>query len=165
MSPAKDAFLGQGEPLTLAQLRGKVGVRFTSPWIVVDQAKINAFADISDDHQFIHVDPERAAATPYGTTIAHGFLTLSMLSTLAYQSHPALERVHMSVNYGFDRIRFLGAVPAGARLRAAFTLADLEERRPGEITFHWDVEMQVEGADKPVLAARWVTRRYQELAA
>ena len=165
MSAADDAFHGKGPPLSLAELRGKVGGSFVSDWVVVDQARIDAFADVSDDHQFLHVDPERAAQTPFGTTIAHGFLTLSMLSRLAYTCHPAVAGVTMSVNYGFDRLRFLAPVPAGSRLRAVFILADVEERRAGEVTFLWDVEMQVEGASKPVLAARWITRRYYEAAA
>lgn len=160
MSAGDEAFVGKGPPLSLSELRAKVGETFVSDWVVMDQARIDAFADVSNDHQYLHVDPERAAETPYGTTIAHGFLTLSMLSSLAYTCHPAVKGVVMSVNYGFDRLRFLGPVPSGARLRAAYTLAQLEERKAGEITFHWDVAMEVEGADKPVLAARWITRRY-----
>ncbi|MEM6849270.1 MAG: MaoC family dehydratase [Pseudomonadota bacterium] len=160
MSATNYAFHGKGPPLSLPELREKVGETFFSDCMVIDQARIDAFADVSDDHQFLHVDPVRAAETPFGTTIAHGFLTLSMLSRLAYSCHPAVAGVTMSINYGFDRLRFLGPVPSGSRLQAVFTLAELEERRPGEVTFHWDVEMQVDGAPKPVLAARWITRRY-----
>ena len=133
-----------------------------SRWFVIDQARIDAFADVIEDHQFIHVDPERAAATRFGGTIAHGFLTLSMLSAMAYDAIPLTEA--LSVNYGFDRIRFLSPVPAGARVRGRFTVARIEERAPGETTLHWDVTVEVEGAGRPALAARWLSRRYAAAA-
>jgi acyl dehydratase len=109
------------------------------------------------------VDPERAAATRFGGTVAHGFLTLSMLSAMAYDAMPL--RGEMSVNYGFDRIRFLAPVPSGARVRARFALAGSEERSPGETTHHWDVTVEIEGAaERPALVARWITRRYEGAA-
>ncbi len=129
-----------------------------SRWLAVDQARIDAFAEVIEDHQFIHVDPERSAQTRFKGTIAHGFLTLSLLSAMAYDAIPLTDA--LSVNYGFDRIRFLSPVPAGARVRGRFTLAEVEERVPGERTLHWDVSVEVEGAPRPALVARWLSRRY-----
>ncbi len=147
--------------MTPAELRRCVdGDPFVSRWFEIGQDRIDAFARLCEDDQFIHVDPARAAATPFGSTIAHGFLTLSLLSAMAYDAQPSVEGVAMSVNYGFDRIRFLAPVPSGARVRARFRLADLEERKPGEITLHWDVSVEIEGEPKPALSARWLNRRY-----
>jgi acyl dehydratase len=143
----------------LAALEGReVGV---SRWFRVDQARIDAFAALCEDDQWIHTDPERARAeTPFGGAIAHGFLTLSLLSAIAYDAQPALKGMRMSVNYGFDRIRFLAPVPAGARIRGRFALRSVEERAPGEVTVAWDVTVEIEGAEKPALAAIWLNRRY-----
>ena len=132
-----------------------------SRWFAIDQDRIDAFAEVCEDDQFIHTDPERAAATPFGGTIAHGFLTLSMLSAMAYDAQPLPTGTAMSVNYGFDRVRFLSPVPAGSRVRGRFALAEAEERRPGELTLHWDVIVEIEGSEKPALAARWIGRRYR----
>ena len=129
-----------------------------SRWLTIDQARIDAFAEVIEDHQFIHVDPARAAETRFGGTIAHGFLTLSLLSAMAYDAIPLTDA--LSVNYGFDRIRFLSPVPAGARVRGRFTLAEVEERAPGERTLRWDVSVEVEGSERPALVARWLSRRY-----
>lgn len=133
-----------------------------SRWFTIDQDRIDAFAAVCEDEQFIHMDPARAAATRFGGTIAHGFLTLSMLSAMAYDAMPL--RGQLSVNYGFDRIRFLAPVPSGARVRARFALAGQEERAPGETTFHWDVTVEIECGERPALAARWITRRYEGAA-
>lgn len=127
-----------------------------SRWIAIDQARIDAFAAVTEDRQAIHLDP--AAAARFGGTIAHGFLTLSMLSAMAYDAVPA--EAGLSLNYGFDRIRFLSPVRAGSRVRARFVPVREEERRPGERTLHWDVEVEIEGKERPALAARWLTRRY-----
>ena len=135
------------------------GLRYGSPWFPIDQPLINAFADTTGDRQYIHVDPDRAAATPLGGTIAHGFLLLSLLPHLhAASDKPEVPALSMAINYGFDRIRFISPVCAGARVRAHFTIAELTEKRPGEWQQVLDVEMQVEGGDKPVLAARWISR-------
>ena len=123
------------------------------------QAMIDAHADISQDWQFIHIDPVRSQQTPFGGTVAHGFLTLSMLSAMAYQIEPDITGVTHGVNYGLNRLRFLAPVPAGARLRAHFTLNEMTEK-PGEITFVWGVEMEIEGQTKPALVAEWINRRY-----
>ena len=154
--------------LPLAELRALVGKETgVSDWLAVGQDRIDAFADLCGDHQFIHVDPARAAATPMGGTVAHGFLTLSLLSYLAAGARPRVEGTRRSVNYGFDRLRFVAPVPAGARIRARFALAALDETRPGEVSLAWDVAVEVEGSEiarggRPALAARWLTRSYLE---
>ena len=133
-----------------------------SRWFAIDQARIDAFAAVCEDHQFIHVDPERAAGTRFGGTVAHGFLTLSLLSAMAYDAIPVTDA--LSVNYGFDRVRFVSPVPSGARVRGRFVVAEVEERVPGERTLRWDVEVEVEGTARPALVARWLTRRYASAA-
>ena len=159
--------------LPLAEMRGLVGQETgVSDWLTVGQDRIDAFADLCGDHQFIHVDPARAAATPMGGTVAHGFLTLSLLSYLAAGARPRVEGTRHAVNYGFDRVRFVAPVRAGARIRARFTLAALDETRPGEVSLAWDVAVDVEGAEiegsesggggRPALTARWLTRSYLE---
>lgn len=146
--------------LTLEEMRALVGKKMgTSSWFTIDQKRIDAFADVTEDWQFIHVDPEAAKQTPFGTTIAHGFLTLSMLSAMVYEM-PVLENVAMGVNYGFDKVRFLSPVPAGARIRGHFTLTALDERKPGFVTSYTTVEVEIEGQDKPALVADWIGRRY-----
>ncbi|MEZ5716812.1 MAG: MaoC family dehydratase [Paracoccaceae bacterium] len=146
--------------LTLDEMRGLVGKPLgTSSWFLIDQKRIDTFADVTEDWQFIHVDPEAAKQSPFGTTIAHGFLTLSMLSAMVYEM-PVIEGVAMGVNYGFDKVRFLSPVPAGARIRAHFTLTALDESKPGFVTSHTAVEIEIEGQDKPALAADWIGRRY-----
>jgi len=144
----------------LRALEGKeVGV---SDWLEVTQAQIDAFADLCGDHQFIHVDPERAAATPFGSTITHGFHTLSLLTFLAQGVRPRITGTRHSVNYGFDRVRFAAPVKVNSHIRARFRLAKLEERKPGEITQHWEVTVEVEGEGRPALVADWLTRAYLE---
>ncbi|SRR5579883_1328049 len=132
-----------------------------SQWIEVTQAKINAFADVTGDQQFIHVDPERASReTPFGGAIAHGFLTLSLLSAMGMDVLPRVKGITMSVNYGFDKLRFLSPVPAGSRVRGRFRLLEAEERAAGELTLKYKVEVEIEGAEKAALAAEWLTRQY-----
>jgi acyl dehydratase len=148
---------------SLTQLQAMTGQRVgTSRWFDVTQAMINAHADIVQDHQFIHVDPVRAATTPFGGTIAHGFLTLSLLSAMAYDAQPEIEGATLGVNYGLNQLRFLAPVPSGARIRAHFTLNAVEERKPAEITLTWGVSVEIEGQDKPALVAEWINRRYIE---
>lgn len=128
-----------------------------SSWVHVTQDMIDRFAEATGDHQFIHVDPVRAAAqTPFGGTIAHGFLTLSLLSAMAYEVLPAPAEAAMGINYGFDRIRFLAPVPAGARVRARFQLVECGERKPGELLSRYNVTVEIEGSDAPALAADWL---------
>ncbi|UYV37092.1 MaoC family dehydratase [Rhodobacteraceae bacterium D3-12] len=146
--------------LTLDEMRALVGKEMgVSSWFEIDQKRIDAFADVTEDWQFIHVDPDAAAKTPFGTTIAHGFLTLSMLSAMVYEM-PVLDGVVMGVNYGFDKVRFLSPVPAGSRIRARFVLSELDESKPGFVTSYTAVTVEIEGHDKPALAADWIGRRY-----
>lgn len=135
------------------------GTAVTSDWLTVTQDAISEFAEATNDHQWIHVDVARAAAeSPYGTTVAHGFLTLSLLPSLLSQCVPF--RCAMVLNYGFDRIRFIGPVPAGSRIRGAFTLADVKRNDDAGATLTWQVAVTVEGAERPVLAATWLQRAY-----
>ena len=147
----------------LEVLRAQVGEELgASDWLTIGQDRIDAFADLCGDHQFIHVDPERAATTPFGGTIAHGFLTVSLLTWFAAGVRPRIEGTRHSVNYGFDRLRFVAPVPVGCRVRGRFRLTRLEERAPGEITQHYEVTVEIEGKDRPALVADWVTRAYLE---
>lgn len=142
--------------MQLADMKAKVGVVIgTSDWFLLDQSRIDAFAENTEDRQFIHVDPEAARATPFGGTIAHGFLTLSMLAAM---SASAVEKpaVAMSVNYGFNKVRFLSPVKSGKRVRGHFKLLDLEEKRPGQWQQTVEVTVEIEGEDKPALLAEWI---------
>ncbi|MBX3582058.1 MAG: MaoC family dehydratase [Rhizobiaceae bacterium] len=129
-----------------------------SAWREVTQTMIDQFADATDDHQFIHCDPERAAAeTPFGGTIAHGFLTLSLLSTFAFEAQPALEGADMGINHGFDSVRFVAPVKTGSRIRARFKLGEYKARPSGWVQVANDVTIEIEGSTKPALTARWLT--------
>lgn len=141
-----------------AMIGTEIGV---SDWFTISQAQIDAFADCTHDHQYIHVDPAAAAQSPFGGTIAHGFLTLSLLSAMAYQM-PSIEGAVMGVNYGFNKIRFVSPVRSGARIRGRFTPAELTQIRPGEVQFMMNVTVEIEGQDKPALVAEWLSRRYFE---
>lgn len=133
----------------------EVGV---SKWRIVSQEMIDQFAAATDDHQFIHTDPERAAReTPYGGTIAHGFLSLSLLSTMVFEAVPLLEGTSMGVNFGFERIRFLAPVRCGARIRARFVLAALNVRPSGIVEVNYYVSVEIENSLKPALTAQWLT--------
>lgn len=145
--------------MTVEELERRVGTELgVSDWRKVTQADIDAFAAVTDDHQFIHVDPARAAAeTPFGGAIAHGFLTLSLLSAFGREALPPIEGRRMGVNYGLEKLRFLSPVPAGARVRGRFTLAALERRKPGELLFRYGVTVEIEGRERPALVAEWLT--------
>ena len=153
----------QGKLTGLEDLAGRVGEEVgISSWYQVTQDCINDFADATGDHQFVHVDEEAAKArSPFGGTIAHGFLTLSRLVWMMESAVPELVGLGMVVNYGFDKLRFLAPVPSGARIRGHFVLAGFEERKPQEFTATWQVEVEIEGQDKPALAAVCLTRHYQ----
>lgn len=152
--------LPAGKLLSRADFEALVGHELgVSDWFEVTQARIDAFADCTEDWQDIHVDPVAAAASPFGTTIAHGFLTLSLLSAMLYQM-PSIIGVTMGVNYGFDRVRFVSPVRVGSRVRARFVLAAFTEVRPGEVQITLDVTVEIEGATKPALVAVWIGRRY-----
>ena len=146
------------KPSDLPSLIGQeVGV---SRWIEVDQARIDAFARITEDEQFIHVDPERARATLFGGTIAHGFLTLSLASAMSYDAVAPLDGMVMGVNYGFDKLRFLAPVPAGSRVRGRFRLLSAEDKGSQDGVTRWllkhELTVEIEDADKPALIAEWL---------
>ena len=133
------------------------GPEHVSDWLAVDQSMIDTFADATHDHQFIHTDSRRAEKeTPFGGTIAHGFLTLSLLSSLAFDAMPGVEGTQMGVNYGFERVRFLSAVKSGARIRGKFRLIGITERAVSVQTA-WDSLVEVEGMIKPAITAHWIT--------
>ena len=138
-------------------LAARVGESFVSRWIAIDQSRIDAFAEVTEDRQFIHIDVEAARATPFGGTIAHGFLTLAMLSAMAEDALPAIAGAALGVNYGFDRLRFLAPVPAGARVRGRFTLVGATQRSEREWLMNHEAIVEIEGAERPALAARWLT--------
>jgi acyl dehydratase len=139
------------------ELAAMVGRSFVSRWLAVDQGRIDAFAKVTEDEQFIHVDPERAGATAFGGTVAHGFLTLSLLSAMAYSALPRIEGAAHGVNYGFDRVRFLHPVRSGSRVRGHFTLQAATARSAREWLLTYDLSIEIEGAQKPALAATWLT--------
>ena len=149
------------KPLSIDEYRALIGSEVgVSDWILVDQAKINAFADVTGDHQFIHVNPELAAQTPFGTTIAHGYLTLSLCAVMAYGVMPGLAGTKMGVNYGHNKVRFMAPVKSGKRVRGRFTLADLSQRPDGAWQTTTNVTVEIEGETKPALAAEWITLQY-----
>src|SRR5262245_39912688 len=144
--------------VTRKELDALVGEQLgVSDWFLVDQERVNRFADVTLDHQFVHVDPERAKATPFGGTIAHGFLTLSLLVRLCLEFIPVPENRKLVVNYGFDKVRFVSPVRVGKRIRAIGTLAAVEERKPGNVIIKIDVTVEIEGEDKPALVAEWLS--------
>jgi len=145
--------------LSVTQLQSHVGEEVgVSPWLRIDQARIDRFAEAIDDPQWIHVDPQRAKSGPFGTTIAHGFLTLSLLSHLIESTFSFDDR-RMGVNYGLNRVRFTAPVPSGSRVRAHFVLGSWE-RKDDMIQTVWNVTVEIEGADKPALIAEWIGRSY-----
>jgi acyl dehydratase len=143
------------DPISLAALQGRVGQEIgASGWYEVTQDMIDRFADVTGDHQFIHVDPKRAKAeTPYGGTIAHGFLTLSLLPMFRHDALPPLENQAIGINYGLDRVRFLAPVKTGSRVRGRFTLKDVTMRSEKEALFRYEVTIEIEGNGKPALVA------------
>ncbi|MBN9466013.1 MaoC family dehydratase [Brevundimonas sp.] len=141
----------------ISALQGLIGQEVgVSRWIEVSQARIDAFADCTEDHQFIHVDPEAARATPFGGTIAHGFLTLSLASAMSYDAVRPLDGVVMGVNYGFDKLRFLAPVPAGSRIRGRFRLLAADDKGQGRWLLKHELTVEIEGGDKPALIAEWL---------
>lgn len=135
----------------------------TGEWLTIDQERVNQFADVTDDHQFIHVDPERAAQTPFGGPIAHGFLTLSLLVPLTSsipQGDPAkFQGVMMGVNYGFDKIRFINPVRVGKQVRASAVLSDVQ-LKGNQIQTTRTITVEIDGEEKPALVAEWITRAF-----
>jgi len=125
-------------------------------WFTVTQEQINQFADCTLDHQFIHVDEEKAKETEFGSTIAHGFLTLSMLSHFSESFAYFIEGTYMGINYGFDKIRFIAPVKVNSRIRAHATLVEIEEKKPGQFMSKTEITVEIEGQDKPALKAVWI---------
>jgi acyl dehydratase len=142
------------------ELIAKIGtVTGTSDWVLVDQEMINKFADATGDHQFIHIDVEKAKMTPFGQTIAHGFLTLSLIPMLSAKADlPRLAGIKMGVNYGSDKLRFLAPVKSGKRVRAHFKLLSMDEKRPGQWQSMQEVSIEIEGEDKPALICEWISQ-------
>jgi len=122
----------------------------------MDQQRINEFADATEDRQFIHTDPEAAAQTPFGGTIGHGFLTLSMLSRMAAEAMLVPDSIKMAVNYGLDRVRFIAPVRSGKRIRGRFRLDSVDEKAPGQLLLRHTVTVEIEGEEKPALTAEWL---------
>jgi acyl dehydratase len=143
--------------VTFDEIRAHIGLEVgVSSWITIDQARIDAFADATEDRQFIHVDPAAAAQTPFGGTIAHGFLSLSLLSRMGAEAMLVPEAVKMAINYGLDRVRFLAPVRSGSRVRGRFTLDSVEEKAPGQVLLRHNVIVEIEGEEKPALSAVWL---------
>lgn len=136
-----------------SRVGGEIGV---SSWILIDQARIDAFAEATEDRQFIHVDPEAAAATPFGGAVAHGFLSLSLLSRMAANAMLLPEGMRMAVNYGLERVRFLAPVRSGKRVRGRFVLDSVEEKAPGQWLLTHTVTVEIEDETKPALVATWL---------
>jgi acyl dehydratase len=145
-------------PISLEAYQAMVGKEIgVSSWHLVDQPRIDTYADVIEDHQFIHVDPERAKKeTAFGTTIAHGFLTMSLLSIMSYEVMPVIAGTTMGVNYGFDKLRFISPVRSGKRVRGRFVLAEAKLRKPNELQSRTNVTVEIEGEDKPALVADWL---------
>lgn len=129
-------------------------------WLQVDQDRINTFADCTLDHQFIHVNPEAASQTPFGSTIAHGFLTLSLLSYFAEQLQVGIEGVNMGVNYGLDKVRFINPVKVDSRIRARAKVLDIQQKNTGQYLLKLEVTVEIDGEDKPALVAEWLFMQF-----
>ena len=146
------------KPTDLAGLVGtEIGV---SDWIAVEQDRVNQFADVTEDHQFIHVNPEMAKMTPFGGPIAHGFLTLSLLSKFSEGAGLVIDGIKMGVNYGFEKVRFLAPVKVGKKVRGSFVLKSVDEKRPGQFLLTYTVTVEIDGEDKPALVADWLAMQF-----
>ncbi len=149
---------GPTRTMTLDEVKSYKGKEIgVSDWFVIDQKRIDAFADITEDHMFLHVKPEMAKQTPFGGTIAHGLLTLSMMPVMAYQAVPGVSGTKMGVNYGYNRVRFMAPVKSGKRIRGRFTVKSIAEQEGGKVQIAHECAIDIEGEDKPALLAEWVT--------
>ena len=145
------------QAMTKSELMELVGTELgKSDWFLIDQRRIDTFADVTEDHQFIHVDPERAAGSPFGGTIAHGMLTLSMIVHLCERFAPDIDGLQMVINYGFDKVRFAAPVKVDKRIRAVAKLIEAKERG-GQLLVKTKVTIEIEGEQKPALVAEWLT--------
>ena len=138
----------------------KKNKEWTSKWFQVDQELINSFAKVTHDDQYIHIDPNKAKDTEYGTTIAHGFLTMSLLSAMYYDAIPKIEGLKMGINIGFDRLRFLAPVKSTDKIRGVFKLSKITEKSPDVIKLTWSTKVEIEGNARPALLAIWIERQY-----
>ena len=141
-------------------LTWKKNKEWTSKWFQVDQELINSFAEVTHDKQYIHIDPNKAKDTEYGTTIAHGFLTMSLLSAMYYDAIPQIEGLKMGINIGFDRLRFLAPVKSTDKIRGVFKLSKITEKSPDVIKLTWSTKVEIEGNARPALLAIWIERQY-----
>ena len=150
------------QPVPVAELIAKEGQEIgVTRWFHMDQERVNQFADCTEDWYFIHTDPEKAKTeTPWGGTIAHGFLTASLLSAMAYDVVPRLEGVAHGVNYGFDKLRFVSPVPVGSNVRGRFMLKKADTSKEKEITLTYNVTIEIEGQDRPAVVADWIGRQF-----
>ena len=133
---------------------------WTSKWIKVDQELINSFAKVTQDHQFIHIDRDKAKRTKFGTTIAHGFLTMSLLSSMYYDAVPEIKGMRMGINIGFNKLRFLAPVRCDDNIRGVFMLSNIATENPKAITLTWATKVEIAGNLKPALLASWIERQY-----
>ena len=131
-----------------------------SPWFAICQKDVNRFADLTNDHQFIHVNPELAVKTPFGGTIAHGMFVVSLLSQFYAQTGIGIKSSVISINYGFDKIRFINPVAVNSEIRAQFKLVTLDDQKPGRIGLTFDVIVEIKGQKKPALIAQWLVMFY-----
>ena len=144
--------------MTLDELNDQVGTELgVSNWMRIDQHRIDDFARVTEDFNFVHVDPERAADTAFGTTIAHGLLTLSLIVHLCWDFVPKLTGTSLLLNYGFDKVRFVAPVKVDSKIRARVRLESAAERKPGQLLIKLDVEIEIEGEAKPALHAQWLS--------
>jgi acyl dehydratase len=149
---------GPVKAMSLDEIKAYVGKEIgVSDWFLIDQERIDRFADVTEDHMFLHVNPEAAKATPFGGTIAHGLLTLSMMPVMAYQAVPGVSGTKMGVNYGYNKVRFMAPVPSGKRIRGHFTVKSIEPQSGGRVQIVHDTTVEIEGESKPALAAEWIT--------
>ncbi|HAI16526.1 MAG: protein dehydratase [Gammaproteobacteria bacterium] len=143
--------------LNVDQLNDYIGKEVgISEWLLVDQERINQFADATGDHQYIHVDSDRAAQTPFGTTIAHGFLTMSLMVLMGYEGSTKLENSVMGINYGFDKLRFINPVKVNSKIRGRFQLISAEEKKPNQWLLKHNITVEIAGEEKPALVAEWL---------
>ncbi|MCG8394780.1 MAG: MaoC family dehydratase [Pseudomonadales bacterium] len=147
------------EQVSIEELQSRIGQSLgESQWRTVDQTRIDGFADLTEDPQWIHTDPQRAAKeSPFGATIAHGFLSLSLLSAMAMDVLPTIRGQVMGINYGFDKVRFMNPVREGSKIRGKFTLMEVKQRSDNEWQLRHGVEVEIEGQDKPALIAEWLS--------
>ena len=143
--------------LNVDQLNDYIGKEVgISEWLLVDQERINQFADATGDHQYIHVDSDRAAQTPFGTTIAHGFLTMSLMVLMGYEGSTKLENSVMGINYGFDKLRFINPVKVNSKIRGRFQLISAEEKKPNQWLLKHNITVEIAGEEEPALVAEWL---------